>query len=340
MAKRQNNSANPPDGPGRPDPYGDLPRDLTDIDPGEMLKSYALAESAKNVEEDAQVEPAPAVSVISKVPRGIEVLVKKASVDPKFRELLLADPQAAARSIELSLTQFEQEMLGTVSQSQLLAIIKATVVPESQRRVFIEATAATMILAIGGLAVLALGVSAGHISDNPIDSSPRTTIEPPKSNYIYNIRQAVATALGTSYETLPAEPFATEAFNAAAQYKFCHEIARSDDIGLSVYIPPAKLARWKTVKEVADYIDRAVLVQRPVILHVAKVAGVPPSGTLSEKSLVDDLKLDVAQREELRRQFAKTLRLSISWDEFKEMETVDDVMLYVGDLVLHSQLQR
>ena len=36
---------------------------------------------------------------MGRVPRGIEVLLKKASVDPAFRELLLAKRSAAARSL-------------------------------------------------------------------------------------------------------------------------------------------------------------------------------------------------------------------------------------------------
>ena len=44
-------------------------------------------------------------------PRGIEILLKKAKVDLEFRRLFLQDPPAAARAIELDVSDNEKNIL-------------------------------------------------------------------------------------------------------------------------------------------------------------------------------------------------------------------------------------
>ena len=82
-------------------------------------------------------------------PQGIEVLVKKASIDPDFAELLLTDRQAAAREIELGLDPSEAMMLEAVPAEQLEAIIAQTIVPHEHRRAFLGKAAAAMLAALG-----------------------------------------------------------------------------------------------------------------------------------------------------------------------------------------------
>src|SRR5512140_2192715 len=60
------------------------------------------------------------------IPRGIAVLVKKASVDPTFRAPLLAQRAKAAGEIGLLLTPEETLMLNHVPAAQLEAIIART----------------------------------------------------------------------------------------------------------------------------------------------------------------------------------------------------------------------
>ena len=50
---------------------------------------------------------------IGPIPRGIEILLKKAAVDTEFREILLDDPNQAAAAIELELEPVESAMLQT-----------------------------------------------------------------------------------------------------------------------------------------------------------------------------------------------------------------------------------
>ena len=84
------------------------------------------------------------------LPRGIEVLLKKASVDAEFRELLLADPQQAAASIELELQPVESAMLQTLPKEQLATVIDRTEVPQAHRRTFLGTAAATMLALLTG----------------------------------------------------------------------------------------------------------------------------------------------------------------------------------------------
>ncbi|HPD16601.1 MAG TPA: hypothetical protein PLE19_16730 [Planctomycetota bacterium] len=83
------------------------------------------------------------------VPRGIEVLVKKASVDAEFKSLLLARRAEAAREIGLELTQAETAMLNAVTAPQLEAIIAQTTVSPMSRAAFLGKAAAVMLAALG-----------------------------------------------------------------------------------------------------------------------------------------------------------------------------------------------
>jgi len=95
------------------------------------------------------------------VPRGIEVLLKKAAIDAEFRELLLGDPEAAAESIALELTPVEQAMLQTIPAEQLSAIISQTQVPQQQRRAFLGTAAAAMLAVLTGVTIGCPGATKG-----------------------------------------------------------------------------------------------------------------------------------------------------------------------------------
>lgn len=83
------------------------------------------------------------------IPRGIEVLVKKAAVDPEFRELLFEQRGAAAASIELELDPAENAMLNAIPQEQLAQIVSQTTVPMEQRRAFLGRLAVAMLAVLG-----------------------------------------------------------------------------------------------------------------------------------------------------------------------------------------------
>ena len=118
------------------------------------------------------------------VPKGIEVLVKKAAVDPEFRELLFAQRGAAAASIELELDPAEHAMLNAIPREQLAQIVSQTMVPVEQRRVFLGRLAVAMLAVIGGgLASCERAQSAGIQSAPPVGTDgirpDRPTNAPP-----------------------------------------------------------------------------------------------------------------------------------------------------------------
>ena len=104
------------------------------------------------------------------LPRGIEVMVKKASVDPAFRSLLLARRADAAAEIGLQLTQAEAAILNSVPQSQIEATIDRTVVHPLTRSAFLGKAAAVMVAALGAGAshtYAEMGGSEGIRPDRP-----------------------------------------------------------------------------------------------------------------------------------------------------------------------------
>lgn len=86
---------------------------------------------------------------VGRIPRGIEVLIKKASVDEGFRAILLARRTDAAGEIGLELADAEKAMLGSIPAAQLEAIISRTKVKPQNRRVFLGKVAAAMLAAVG-----------------------------------------------------------------------------------------------------------------------------------------------------------------------------------------------
>jgi len=110
------------------------------------------------------------------IPRGIEVLVKKASVDPEFKTLLIEKRAAAAREIGLELAPAEVLMLNAVPAGQLEAIIANTKVSEISRAAFLGRAATVMLAALG------VGTAAGCSKTTGIapDRIPTKGIDPEK----------------------------------------------------------------------------------------------------------------------------------------------------------------
>ncbi len=118
------------------------------------------------------------------VPHGLEVLLKKAAVDPEFRTLLFEQRTGAAEAIELQLEPAEEAMLKAIPQEHLQIIISQTVVPVEQRRVFLGRFAAAMLAAISAgfagctSAAATKGVRPDRPSSQPSTNSP-TSLSPP-----------------------------------------------------------------------------------------------------------------------------------------------------------------
>lgn len=106
---------------------------------------------------------------LTKYPRGIEILLKKAKVDGDFQKLLLRNPLAAAASIELSLQENERKILANTPKAVLNSMIQNTFVPKQQVRTFLTRKApamaalllaTTVVLTAGGGGPVPEGVTA------------------------------------------------------------------------------------------------------------------------------------------------------------------------------------
>ena len=104
---------------------------------------------------------------VGPIPRGIEVLVKKAAVDADFRQILLARRAHAADEIALKLEPSEVAMINAVPAAQLEAIIARTTVHPKQRAAFLGSVAAVMIVALGAGVLTSAGCSKGAQPDRP-----------------------------------------------------------------------------------------------------------------------------------------------------------------------------
>ncbi len=121
------------------------------------------------------------------VPRGVEILIQKAAVDPDFKALLLEKRSAAAAEIELTLQPAEAAMLDNVPAGQLEAIIAGTKVPEKTRRALLGTVTAATLAVLGVSMILpSLARSRGIEPDVPpkrgTDSQPASDSPEAESN--------------------------------------------------------------------------------------------------------------------------------------------------------------
>ena len=85
----------------------------------------------------------------SDIPRGIEVLIKKAAIDQRFKSELLQKRAEAALTIGLQLDATEIAMINSIPADQLVAIIDNTKVSSRLREAFLGYAAAVMLAALG-----------------------------------------------------------------------------------------------------------------------------------------------------------------------------------------------
>ena len=89
---------------------------------------------------------------VGDIPRGVEVLVKKAAVDPAFKKMLLEKRAGAAEAIALGLEPAEAAMLEAVPEAQLEAIVAHTRVAPKFRPAFLGYAAGAMLAALAAKA--------------------------------------------------------------------------------------------------------------------------------------------------------------------------------------------
>jgi TonB family protein len=109
------------------------------------------------------------------IPRGLEVLVKKAAVDPAFKKLLFEKRAEAAKAIGLKLNAAEEAMLTAVPLPQLEGIIAYTRVAPKLRPAFLGYAAGAMLLVVGVAAIeYGLGRYCTDRSPNELELLART----------------------------------------------------------------------------------------------------------------------------------------------------------------------
>jgi len=79
------------------------------------------------------------------IPRGMELLLKRAAVDDDFFGELLVKRATVADSLAIPLDPAERAMLNAIPEAQLRGIITRTKVPEIQKKALTGASAAAMI---------------------------------------------------------------------------------------------------------------------------------------------------------------------------------------------------
>jgi hypothetical protein len=109
---------------------------------------------------------------VGAVPRGVEVLVKKAAVDPAFKKLLMEKRAEAAEAIALKLEPAEAAMLNAVPEAQLESIVANTKVSPILRPAFVGYAAGVM------LAALATTTACGDAGTSPDDPGATRGIQP------------------------------------------------------------------------------------------------------------------------------------------------------------------
>jgi hypothetical protein len=120
-------------------------------------------------------------------PHGIEILLKKASVDDEFAKVLLESPEDAARLISLELQDAERRILVNTPKGTLRTMIGHTTVKRHQLSAYKTMSAALMLAAI--LAIGSTGCDCG--------SEPQSF-----GLTAYNVPASVATKMATLQQAL------------------------------------------------------------------------------------------------------------------------------------------
>ncbi len=85
------------------------------------------------------------------IPRGLEILMMRAAVDPAFLETLVGKRDALAEELQIPLVAAEREMLRIVPDSQLREMASRTPVDEKHRKALSGGSAAAMVALLAQL---------------------------------------------------------------------------------------------------------------------------------------------------------------------------------------------
>ena len=186
---------------------------------------------------------------IGQIPRGIEILLKKAAVDEAFRDMLLHDPKQAVASIELELEPIEQAMLQAFPKEQLAVIINRTEVPWEQRRAFLGTAAATMLAILTGTQTASAQMRRRpDVTDGIRPDIPQRIPEPHPRNIPEEVKKLVAETTKVPIEKV--QPVTQINLNDRELEAFRRVIYRDFD----VLMPIRTLKTLNTLKLLTDFI--------------------------------------------------------------------------------------
>ncbi|MGA2066038.1 MAG: Os1348 family NHLP clan protein [Thermoguttaceae bacterium] len=197
------------------------------------------------------------------IPQGIEVLVKKASVDAAFRALLLERPEEAVGQIGLDLGPAEAMMLRSVPREQLAAVIARTSVPEEHRRAFLGQAAAAMLGALGmmGCTVAAaqkVPIAPGGVApDRPISKQPADNAAPPTPKEIQErVAKVLVAQLKVAKDDVTPEKLLAKDLGATGTKAIGLRTALAKEFKIKITAESFKKVR--TVGDAADYVGKAL----------------------------------------------------------------------------------
>jgi len=199
---------------------------------------------------------------VGDIPRGIEVLVKKAAVDAEFKALLLARRAAAAQQIGLTLQPAEAMMLAVAPAEQLEAIIGRTNVPGEHRRAFLGQAAAAMLAALGVVAAGTESAAGGFgIQPDLPEGGTRPTmpeVKPvPKPKTVeQRVVAIVAKQLKIDEKDLTPKEWRVVDLDATASGQALQRKALEKEF--QIKIPAKAFKKLKTVGDAVRYVQEAV----------------------------------------------------------------------------------
>lgn len=260
------------------------------------------------------------------IPRGVEVLIKKASVDPAFKSVLTEKRADSAAEIGLALAASEAAIINGVPAGQLEAIIARTTVPEEHRRAFLGKAAAAMLaaLAAAGAAVTAGGVALaegrvqvqGIMPDRPPQKG-RPAIEVP-------VIGVVANQLGVSVERISHKTRFAEDLRANAKQR--EAIRKALEKGFRVTIAAKTFRKFPTIADVSEHLAVRVPLTSRVVEIVVEELKLGIEATFRDGLLTKRLAVSGTQLTRIREALAKELRIPISQTAFSKLRTISQMV--------------
>ena len=266
------------------------------------------------------------------IPRGLEVLLTKAAVDPRFRDRLLETRGEAAAEIGLVLSDAESLMLRAVPQAQLEAAIERTAVPAEHRRVFLGKVAAAMLAAIGADgADLALGMGVGGIRPDAVG--------PPEAVRLADIERKICEVIAeqTGHDVAASFHSATLA-GLQMDERQRNSLGEALQREFGVELP----AEQFDAIDVLPQLDGYIRVSQAVVKAAGKIAPEPllDDAVITRRSRLDaDLGLNAWGYHRVRRELASAFRITLETKPFRETTTIGEMIDYIAGVVEQRRLE-